>query len=112
VAYPHGQNPTVSVTKCGVGDAAVAALHRQPFDVVLMDVEMPEMDGPTATRTVRAQLPATRQPVIIAVTAHAREGDRDQFPSAGMDGYLNKPIRLADLTDLLRRRTSLRLTSA
>lgn len=92
----------------GDGLAAVAALRRQPFDVVLMDVEMPQMDGPTATRALRAELPAHRQPVVIAVTAHALAGDREQFLAAGMDGYLTKPIRLADLTDILRRRASLR----
>jgi CheY-like chemotaxis protein len=92
----------------GDGLAAVAALHHQPFDVVLMDVEMPQMDGPTAARALRAELPASRQPIVIAVTAHALAGDREQFLAAGMDGYLTKPIRLDDLTDVLRRRASFR----
>jgi CheY-like chemotaxis protein len=85
------------------GREAVAALHAQPFDVVLMDVEMPEMDGPTATQTLRREFPPERQPVVIAVTAHAMAGHRDELLAVGMNDYLAKPIRLAELAALFRR---------
>ncbi len=87
--------------------AALAALRVTPFDLVLMDVEMPELDGPAATRALRAEFPAARQPVVIAVTAHALTASRDEFLAAGMDAILTKPIRLAELTALLARLPSL-----
>jgi len=92
----------------GNGLEALAALRARDFDVVLMDVEMPELDGPATTRALRAELPAARQPVVIAVTAHALAGDREQFLAGGMDSYLTKPIRVGDLTDLLARLDTLR----
>ncbi len=85
------------------GLEALGALRRHPFDLVLMDVEMPEMDGPAATRALRAELPLARQPVVAAVTAHALVGNREQYLESGMDHYLTKPLRLADLTGLLAR---------
>ena len=85
------------------GVEAVDMATRTPYDVVLMDVQMPNMDGVEATRRLRAQLPAARQPHIIAVTAHALEGDREKYLAAGMDDYLPKPIRSADLANALRR---------
>lgn len=90
------------------GLAALAALRATPFDLVLMDVEMPGMDGPTATRALRAEFPAARQPVVIAVTAHALADSREAFLSAGMDEILTKPIRLPELTALLARLPELR----
>ncbi len=92
------------------GRAALATLHRTEFDVVLMDIEMPEMDGPTATRNLRNEFPAARQPIIIAVTAHAIAGSRETYLSMGMDEILTKPIRLPDLTALLARLGELRRT--
>jgi signal transduction histidine kinase/ActR/RegA family two-component response regulator len=83
------------------GQAAVSALRRESFDVVLMDVEMPEMDGAAATRALRLELPADRQPVVIALTAHALAGHRQTYLAAGMDAYLAKPIRLPELTSVL-----------
>jgi signal transduction histidine kinase/CheY-like chemotaxis protein len=83
------------------GLAALVAFRASPFDVVLMDVEMPEMDGPTATRALRAEFPTARQPVVIAVTAHALNDSREAFLAAGMDEILTKPIRLPELTALL-----------
>ena len=85
------------------GIEALAALRRHPFDVVLMDVEMPEMDGSSATRALRAEFPADRQPAVIAVTAHALESDRAHFGDCRIDHYLTKPLRVDELTATLAR---------
>ncbi len=85
------------------GLEALVALRRHPFDLVLMDAEMPELDGVGATRVLRAELPAARQPVVAALTAHALVGDREKFLAAGMDDYLAKPLRAGELTALLTR---------
>lgn len=90
------------------GLAALAALRATPFDLVLMDIEMPGMDGPAATRALRAEFPAARQPGVIAVTAHALADSRETFLSAGLDEILTKPIRLPELTALLARLPELR----
>ncbi|MFM7331602.1 MAG: response regulator, partial [Brachymonas sp.] len=83
------------------GRIALARLHEASavaaFDVVLMDVQMPELDGLQATQLIRAELPATAQPQIIAMTANAMEGDREACLQAGMDDYLSKPIKPAAL---------------
>lgn len=83
------------------GRDVLAALESRPYDVVLMDVQMPELDGLSATRCIRSQLPAGRQPWIIALTAHAMPGDRDRCLAAGMDGYLSKPVQIAQLEEVL-----------
>ena len=84
-----------TATVAANGLAAVEACRAQPFDLVLMDVQMPELDGLEATRRVR-QLPGPR-PTIIAMTANAMEGDRESCLAAGMDDYISKPIKLEDL---------------
>jgi CheY-like chemotaxis protein len=86
------------------GAEAVRALRESPYDIVLMDVEMPEMDGPTAAAMVRRELPADRQPAIVALTAHSLDGRGQRFKDAGMDSYLAKPIRIPELTRLLALR--------
>ncbi|MEM8558920.1 MAG: response regulator, partial [Bacteroidota bacterium] len=75
------------------GAEAVRAVQTVPYDVVLMDVQMPILDGLAATRQIRALLPADEQPHIIAVTANAMQGHREQCLEAGMDAYIAKPIR-------------------
>ncbi|MCA9537766.1 MAG: response regulator [Myxococcales bacterium] len=84
------------------GSEAVNALEAQPYDVVLMDVQMPEMDGVEATRVIR-QSSSLPQPRIIALTANALAGDREQYLAAGMDDYLSKPLHIRALIDSLRQ---------
>ncbi len=84
------------------GREALARLARQPFDLVLMDVQMPEMDGLTATRQVRNRESSTGAHIpIIAMTAQAMKGDRERCLEAGMDGYVSKPIHAQDLEDAI-----------
>jgi CheY-like chemotaxis protein len=85
------------------GLEAIQALERQPYDVVLMDVQMPEMDGLEATREIRGRWPAAAQPRIIAMTANAMQGDREICLEAGMDDYVSKPIRVDELVQALAR---------
>jgi GAF domain-containing protein/DNA-binding response OmpR family regulator len=84
------------------GLQAIAALEAKEFDVVLMDVQMPELDGLEATRRIRARWP--ERPVhIVAMTANAMAGDRDACLAAGMNDYVSKPIRVPDLAQALAR---------
>ena len=87
------------------GQVAVDRMQEHFYPLVLMDVQMPVMDGMEATRQIRAAQAAVGGPrsVIVAVTANAMEGDRERFLASGMDDYLSKPYRLEDLRDLLRR---------
>jgi PAS domain S-box-containing protein len=90
------------VDVAGNGVEALDALERQPYDVVLMDVEMPEMDGLEATRLIHRRWSSDR-PHIIAVTASALPGERELCLQAGMDDYITKPIRMEELTAALSR---------
>ncbi|MBN1177855.1 MAG: response regulator [Anaerolineae bacterium] len=85
------------------GVEVLQALDRQPYDVVLMDVQMPEMDGLEATRLIYERWPAEARPRIIAMTANAMQGDREICLSAGMDDYVSKPIRVDELIQALAR---------
>ncbi|MGE5249051.1 MAG: response regulator, partial [Bacteroidota bacterium] len=82
------------------GLEAVESIERQTYDVILMDVQMPEMDGLDATREIR-KLSGVTQPHIIAMTANAMEGDREVCLAAGMNDYVSKPIRVNELVDAL-----------
>ena len=84
------------------GIEAVECIARQPYDVVLMDVQMPEMDGLEATRRIVARWPSPAQrPHIVAMTANAMQGDREECLAAGMDDYVTKPIRVDALVEAL-----------
>lgn len=85
------------------GQEALAALRKQPYDVVLMDMQMPEMDGLEATRRIRADFPADCQPLIIAMTANALEGDKQACLQAGMNDYISKPVMPEALAAALQR---------
>ncbi len=85
----------------GNGLEAIAALERGTYDLVLMDVQMPELDGLEATRRIRARWPASSGPRIAAMTANAMAGDRELCLAAGMDDYISKPIRPAELEAVL-----------
>lgn len=82
----------------GNGRAALEALEAQIFDVILMDIQMPEMDGlQAATAIRRRELKSGKHIPIIAMTARAMAGDKERCLEAGMDGYVSKPLRVADL---------------
>jgi PAS domain S-box-containing protein len=85
------------------GLEAVQAVERQPYDLILMDVQMPELDGLDATRQICARWPSGERPHIIAMTASAMQGDRELCLEAGMDDYLSKPIRVEELEAILKR---------
>jgi len=85
----------------GDGLQAIAAIEGAFYDVVLMDVQMPELDGLEATRRIRRRWPGGAGPRIVAMTANAMEGDREMCLAAGMDGYISKPIRPEALKDEL-----------
>lgn len=85
------------------GVEALQALRNQTYDVVLMDMQMPEMDGLETTRHIRAEWPGPLGPRIIAMTANAMQGDREACLAAGMDDYVSKPIRVPDLVEALSK---------
>jgi PAS domain S-box-containing protein len=86
------------------GKEVLEAVARQHYDIILMDVQMPEMDGLEATRRiVRAQPDPTERPWVIALTANAMQGDREQCLAAGMNDYISKPIRREELETALNR---------
>lgn len=90
------------------GVEVLDCLKQHPYDVVLMDVQMPNMNGIEATREIRRQIPTTQQPYVIALTANATQGDRETCLQAGMDNYLSKPIRMDALSALLQQCQNLR----
>ncbi len=87
----------------GNGIEALEALERQPYDLLLSDVQMPEMDGVEATRQILERWGPDERPWIVAMTAEAMQGDRERFLAAGMNDYVVKPIRIEDLVAALER---------
>lgn len=93
---------TVSVVENG--KEVVSAVEKDAFDLILMDIEMPEMDGLEATKAIREREKTEGKHVpIVAMTAYAMEGDKERFLKSGMDGYLAKPINSADLLEAIQR---------
>ena len=84
------------------GREAVQALQRKNYDVILMDVQMPEMDGLEATRAI-SEMTLEKRPRILAMTAYALDGDREICLNAGMDGYISKPVQIEELRSALER---------
>ncbi len=93
-----GYSPDVVET----GEDVIRALSEKEYDVILMDVQMPKMDGVEATRIIHERFPEDQRPYIIALTAHALAGDREKYLAVGMDAYLSKPLRVEDLIEALR----------
>jgi two-component system sensor histidine kinase/response regulator len=96
--------------KCGYrsevvadGNAALKAVEHTRYAAILMDCQMPEMDGYTATRAIRSREDGAHHMPIIATTAHSMSGDRDACIAAGMDSYISKPIRVIELREILER---------
>jgi CheY-like chemotaxis protein len=85
------------------GLEAIQAVERQTYNVILMDVQMPELDGLEATRKICARWPRGERPCIIAMTASAMQGNRELCLEAGMDDYISKPIRVEELVAALVR---------
>ncbi len=85
------------------GLEAIDAVERQAYDVVLMDVQMPELDGLEASREINRRWPGERRPRLVAMTANAMQGDRELCEAAGMDDYVAKPIRVEELVAALER---------
>ncbi len=87
----------------GNGLEVLQALARQPYDVVLMDIQMPEMDGLEASRQINQRYERCERPHIVAMTANAMQGDREMCLAAGMDDYITKPIRIGELAGALEK---------
>ncbi|MBW4699129.1 MAG: response regulator [Aphanocapsa lilacina HA4352-LM1] len=85
------------------GEAVLRALRRQRYDLVLMDVQMPMLDGLEATRCIAREFAAAERPRIIALTAGATLQDEQACLRAGMDGFISKPIRIGELRRALER---------
>jgi CheY-like chemotaxis protein len=87
------------------GKEVLDALEQADYDLILMDVEMPEMDGLSATQAIRTKYPHTQRPWIVAVTAYSMLGDRERCLENGMNDYISKPIRIKELEDALSQAT-------
>jgi CheY-like chemotaxis protein len=92
------------------GLEAIDSLQRQPYDIVFMDVQMPELDGLETTRYICKEWPTVSRPWIIAMTAHAMQGDKEECLNAGMDDYISKPIRMTTLIEAFERYKTCKLS--
>jgi CheY-like chemotaxis protein len=79
------------------GNEVIDALYRRDYDVILMDAEMPEMDGRQATMAIRKNFSPKQQPHIIAMTANSGPGDREEYIALGMNDYITKPLRMEEM---------------
>ncbi|MBI5801800.1 MAG: response regulator [Verrucomicrobia bacterium] len=103
-----GYRPEVAAN----GVEVLRLLEQQPFDLIFLDVQMPEMDGLEAARRINAQWPDARRPRLVAMTGNALEGDREKCIEAGMDDYVAKPVRIAELQGVIERWGMERRTSS
>jgi len=94
-----GYRPEVAAN----GIEVLKLLEQQPFDLIFLDVQMPEMDGYEAARRIHAQWPDAGRPRLVAMTGNALEGDRERCLEAGMDDYVAKPVRITELQAVLER---------
>jgi CheY-like chemotaxis protein len=85
------------------GVEVLQQLQHQAYDIILMDIQMPEMDGITTTEKIHELYLPEQRPYIIALTANALTGDKEQYLACGMDDYLSKPIRIEDVQEVLNR---------
>src|SRR6202022_3268825 len=85
------------------GKEAVEAVERQRYDLLFMDIQMPDMDGLEATRVICSRMSPSERPYIVAMTANAMKEDRELFLAAGMDDYLSKPIRPEEVKAAIER---------
>ncbi len=92
-----------ALTIANNGIEAVKAIRENPFDIILMDIQMPELDGVLTTKVIRAADEDWNTIPIIAVTAHAMEGHRQAYLAAGMDGFVSKPFRMENLVSEMTR---------
>lgn len=83
------------------GEEVLDALNRQVYDLILMDVQMPKLDGIETTRCIYNRFAEGDRPIIIALTAHAMQEERDRCLEAGMNNHLSKPVRLEELQTIL-----------
>ncbi|HEX2861033.1 MAG TPA: response regulator, partial [Lacunisphaera sp.] len=103
VAHGYLQRLGYKAATATNGREALAAVKDHRFGLVFMDLQMPEMDGLVAARAIRAECPADHQPVIVALTANAMQGDRESCLAAGMNDYLTKPLKIEDLHAAIHR---------
>jgi len=92
------------------GKDAVSTFGTEIFDLILMDMEMPDMDGLEATRMIRVNEPKDARIAIYALTAHTSAGDRERCFAAGMDGFMSKPIEINEVLKIVERVASVRRT--
>jgi CheY-like chemotaxis protein len=85
------------------GIEVLQALERRHYDLILMNIGMPKMDGITAAKKIRARWPVAEQPIIIAITAYLLPDGRERCLAAGMNDYIIKPVKMNDLADMLRK---------